>query len=75
MVRSGLDYKIIGNLLHRRLKYISVVLFKISGSWSCMQCHNVVAAICRNTGHTQKNGAVLIVFTIKTAPLFYVCPV
>jgi hypothetical protein len=28
-----------------------------------------------NTGHTQKNGAVLIVNTIKTAPLFCVCPV
>jgi hypothetical protein len=28
-----------------------------------------------STGHTQKNGAVLIVFTIKTAPLFCVCPV
>jgi hypothetical protein len=27
------------------------------------------------TGHTQKNGAVLIVFTIKTAPSFCVCPV
>jgi hypothetical protein len=28
-----------------------------------------------NIGHTQNNGAVLIVFTIKTAPLFCVCPV
>jgi hypothetical protein len=27
------------------------------------------------TGHTQKNGAVLIVNTIKTAPLICVCPV
>ena len=27
------------------------------------------------TGHTQKNGAVLIVFTIKTAPFVCVCPV
>jgi hypothetical protein len=27
------------------------------------------------TGHTQKNGAVSIVFTIETAPLFGVCPV
>jgi hypothetical protein len=27
------------------------------------------------TGYTQKNGAVLIVFTITTAPLFCVCPV
>jgi hypothetical protein len=27
------------------------------------------------TGHTQKNGEVLIVFTIKTAPFFCVCPV
>jgi hypothetical protein len=27
------------------------------------------------TGHTQKNGAVSIVNTIKTAPLFCVCPV
>ena len=27
------------------------------------------------TGHTQKNGAVLIVFTINTAPFFCVCPV
>jgi hypothetical protein len=26
-------------------------------------------------GHTQKNGAVVIVFTIKTAPFFCVCPV
>jgi hypothetical protein len=28
-----------------------------------------------NTGHTQKNGAVSIVFTIETAPFFYVYPV
>jgi hypothetical protein len=28
-----------------------------------------------NTGHTQNNGAVSIVFTIETAPLFCVCPV
>jgi hypothetical protein len=28
-----------------------------------------------NRGHTQKNGAVLIVFTIKIAPFFCVCPV
>jgi hypothetical protein len=28
-----------------------------------------------NTGYTQKNGAVLIVFTIKTAPFFCVFPV
>ena len=27
------------------------------------------------TGHTQNNGAVLIVFTIKPTPLFCVCPV
>jgi hypothetical protein len=27
------------------------------------------------TGLTQKNGAVLIVFTIETAPFFCVCPV
>jgi hypothetical protein len=27
------------------------------------------------TGHTQKNVAFLIVFTIKTAPFFCVCPV
>jgi hypothetical protein len=27
------------------------------------------------TGHTQKNGAVLIVNTITTAPFFCVCPV
>jgi hypothetical protein len=27
------------------------------------------------TGHTQNNGAVLILFTIKTAPFFCVCPV
>jgi hypothetical protein len=27
------------------------------------------------TWHTQKNGAVLIVFTIKSAPFFCVCPV
>jgi hypothetical protein len=27
------------------------------------------------TGHTQKNGAVLILFTIKTAPFVCVCPV
>jgi hypothetical protein len=27
------------------------------------------------TGYTQKNGAVLIVNTIKTAPVFCVCPV
>jgi hypothetical protein len=29
----------------------------------------------QNTGHTQNNGAVLIVNTIKTAPFFCVCPV
>ena len=29
----------------------------------------------RYTGRTQKNGAVLMVFTIKTAPFFCVCPV
>jgi hypothetical protein len=28
-----------------------------------------------NTGHTQENGAVLMVNTIKTAPFFCVCPV
>jgi hypothetical protein len=28
-----------------------------------------------STGHTQKNGAVLIVNSIKTAPFFCVCPV
>jgi hypothetical protein len=28
-----------------------------------------------NTGHTQTNGAVLIVKTIKIAPFFCVCPV
>jgi hypothetical protein len=28
-----------------------------------------------NTGHTQKNGAVLIVKPIKTAPIFFLCPV
>jgi hypothetical protein len=27
------------------------------------------------TGHTEKNGAVLIVFTINTVPFFCVCPV
>jgi hypothetical protein len=27
------------------------------------------------TGHTQKNGAVVIVNTIKTAPFFCVCPI
>jgi hypothetical protein len=27
------------------------------------------------TGHTQKNGAVSIVFTIETVPFFCVCPV
>jgi hypothetical protein len=27
------------------------------------------------TGHTQNNGAVSIVFTIETAPFFYVYPV
>jgi hypothetical protein len=27
------------------------------------------------TGHTQQNGSVLIVNTIKTAPFFCVCPV
>ena len=35
-----------------------------------MKMHGV-----NNTGHTQNNGAVLIVNTIKTAPFFYVCPV
>jgi hypothetical protein len=33
------------------------------------------AVNCVYTGYTQKNGAVLIVNTIKTAPLFCVCPV
>jgi hypothetical protein len=43
--------------------------------------HNQICSINRryklqpNTGHTQKNGAVLIVNTIKTAPFFCVCPV
>jgi hypothetical protein len=31
--------------------------------------------IDRNTGHTQKNGAVSKEFTIDTAPFFCVCPV
>jgi hypothetical protein len=40
--------------------------------WSTRGC----CAMEKNyTGYTQKNGAVLIVFTIKTAPLFCVCPV
>jgi hypothetical protein len=34
-----------------------------------------VTYISTYTGHTQKNGAVLIVNTIKTAPFFCVCPV
>ena len=40
---------------------------------------NVIKIICIITlqyrGHTQKNGAVLIVNTIKSAPFFCVCPV
>jgi hypothetical protein len=40
-----------------------------------MKEQNPEEASSHNTGHTQKNGAVLIVNTIKTAPLFYVCPV
>jgi hypothetical protein len=51
----------------------------------CVMCHCSTTATgykptCSNklyiyTGHTQKNGAVLIVFSIKTAPFFCVCPV
>jgi hypothetical protein len=46
-------------------------------------CFGLLKAILRGSkylnidyiGHTQKNGAVLIMFTIKTAPFFCVCPV
>jgi hypothetical protein len=38
-------------------------------------CHVKKFKITTYTGHTQKNGAVLILFTIKTAPFFCVCPV
>jgi hypothetical protein len=31
--------------------------------------------ILENTGHTQNNGAVSVVFTIETAPFVCVCPV
>jgi hypothetical protein len=33
-----------------------------------------MAGLFLYTGHTQKNGAVLIVNTIKTEPFFCVCP-
>ena len=39
---------------------------------------DVIAVQCEshiNTGHTEKNGAVSIVFTIETAPFFCVYPV
>ena len=39
----------------------------------CMPCMYVCMYVC--TGHTQKNGAVLIVNTITSAPFFCVCPV
>jgi hypothetical protein len=38
-------------------------------------CIYVSVLIYSNRGHTQKNGAVLIVNTIKTAPIFCVLPV
>jgi hypothetical protein len=40
-----------------------------------LQILNIIFRSDKNTGHTQKNGAVLIVFTITTAPFFCVCPV
>jgi hypothetical protein len=39
------------------------------------QIENFSFPPAKYTGHTQKNGAVLIVFTITTAPFFCVCPV
>jgi hypothetical protein len=41
----------------------------------CERGNDILKYVSINTGHTQKNGAVLIVNTIKTAPLFCVCPV
>ena len=41
------------------------------GKNSFATCYTCIA--CK--GHTQKNGAVVIVFTIKIAPFFCVCPV
>jgi hypothetical protein len=43
-------------------------VFTVTELYRCMKGY-------KYTGYTQKNGAVLIVFTIKTAPLFCVCPV
>jgi hypothetical protein len=45
-----------------------------------MAVHNLkvlscVPQILLNAGYTQKNGAGLIVFTIKTAPFVCVCPI
>ena len=37
-------------------------------------CH-ILCVWCNNTGYTQNNGAVSIVFTIETAPFFCVYPV
>jgi hypothetical protein len=36
----------------------------------CILLYLIVVQLLGYTGHTQKNGAVLIMFTIKTAPLF-----
>jgi hypothetical protein len=46
MVHNSYNYKNIWNLLHRWLKYMSVVLFKINGSRSYMQYQKVVAVFC-----------------------------
>jgi hypothetical protein len=48
---------------------------KIKNFFPVLPCGTHKYGFRPNTGHTQKNGAVLIVKTIKTAPFFCVCPV
>jgi hypothetical protein len=48
--------------------YVCMYLFMYLCVYVCMY-------VCIYTGHTQKNGAVLIVNTIKTASFLCVCPV
>jgi hypothetical protein len=50
---------------------LSFAMFQDSAN--CVRFRRMVSGL--NTGHTQKNSAVLIVFTIKIAPFFCVCPV
>jgi hypothetical protein len=41
----------------------------------CFLAYSITKSLNMYTGHTQQNGGVLIVNTIKTAPFFCVCPV